>query len=55
MLCHVVDFRRMFTSMYLYSNRNPKTVNGISRVSPVGPKTVELYSAAKKCTIALLL
>ena len=28
---------------YLYSNRNPKTVNGISRVSPLGPKTVELY------------
>ena len=47
-LSHVMScFRWLYEDVYkyLYSNRNPKTVNGISRVSPLGPKTktVELY------------
>ena len=45
-LSHVMSSRRWLYEdvyKYLYSNRNPKTVDGISRVSPLGPKTVELY------------
>ena len=44
-LSHVMSCRWLYEDVYkyLYSNRNPKTVNGISRVSPLGPKTVELY------------
>ena len=39
---------------YLYSNRNPKTVDGISRASPIGPKTVELYYFCCKKNVLLL-
>ena len=54
-LSHVMSCPRLYEDVYkyLYSNRNPKTVDGISRVSPLGPKTVELYYFAAKNVLIL--